>query len=303
MDEILKKLSVCIEKQAAIEGLNSTAISFIKFFKSYDKTQPLHTVYEPSLFIIAQGAKIVMLGNKTIEYNHSSYLISTAYLPISGSIIEAEPQKPFLSVQITFDKESIFELLQDRIQEPTSSVQTSLALSSYKVTHELLDAVMRLIDLMKTPKDIEILAPLYHKEILYRLLMNDKHAEEFRQLAYLEGNAYKVSQAISLMRENLFEPLSVAEVAKSVNMSVSSFHKYFKNMIAISPIQYRKIQRLQEAKRLILSENMDITGAAFYVGYESASQFSREYSKYFGLSPSQDIRILKQQFDLDVTQK
>ncbi len=296
MDETLIKLSTYIDQMTSHEGLHDTGIPFVKFFKSSSKDIVLHTVYEPSLFIIAQGAKIVILGDKTIKYDRSSYLTSTAYLPVSGKIIEADPQKPFLSVQIIFDMELIFELLQQITPKPQDLAHTSLALSSYKVTHEILDTLMRLVDLMKKPKDIEILAPLYHKEILYRLLMANQHPE-FRQLAYLEGNAYKVSQAISLMRSELFEPLSIQELAKSVNMSTSSFHRHFKNMIAMSPIQYRKMQRLQEAKRLMISENMDVSGAAFYVGYESISQFSREYSKYFGLPPSQDIKILKQQLN------
>ncbi|MDD2357552.1 MAG: AraC family transcriptional regulator [Thiovulaceae bacterium] len=294
---MLEKLSTFIENKTAQEGLNSTVIPFVKLFKSSDKTPVLNTVYEPSLFIIAQGAKIVMLGNNTIEYDRSSYLISTMHLPVSGKIIEAQPHKPFLSVQVTFDMELIFELLGQRIQKPINPLQTTLAISSYHVRDQLLDAVIRLVELIQTPDDIEILAPLYHKEILYMLLMNDKHAEEFRQLACLEGNAYKISQAISMMRANLFEPLSVLELANSVNMSISTFHKHFKTMIAMSPMQYRKVQRLQEAKRLMVSENMDVSGAAFYVGYESVSQFSREYSKYFGLSPSQDMKILRQRLN------
>ena len=297
MDNTLIRLSSYINKKATQEGINDTPIPFVKFFKSTSKNILLHTVYEPSLFIITQGAKIVILGTKTIEYDSSSYLTSTSYLPVSGKITKADFTKPFLSIQITFDIELIFELLQQIVQEPQESIKISCALSSYQVTHGLLEILMRLIDLMESPEDIEVLAPLYHKEILYRLLKTNNHPE-FRQLAYLEGNAYKVSQVISLMRADMFEPLSVCELAKSVNMSTSAFHKHFKNMIAMSPIQYRKVQRLHEAKRLMISENLDVSGAAFYVGYESVSQFSREYSKYFGLSPSRDIKILKQQFNV-----
>ena len=166
---------------------------------------------------------------------------------------------------------------------------TNFSASIYPLTENLIDVVLRLVKLLETPEDIEVLSKIYFKEILYRLLVTKQNIE-LLQLVFIESNAYKISKAISFMNKKLYETFLIEDIAKSVNMSESSFYKHFKTVTGISPLQYSKKIKLQEARRLMTLENMDITGAAFYVGYESTSQFSREYSSYFGTPPSRHIK-------------
>ena len=288
----VNKLLTFLEEQKLEEGINQTIIPSLRIFKSSNVTQLLHTVYEPSLFVIVQGRKIVSISRKNIEYDSSKYLCSSSFLPVSGKITKASKEEPFLSLQIVFSFEQIFAALESFIIKPQEKSDTSLALCSYTLRENLLDVVTRLTFLLKEEKDIAALEGLYLKEILYRLLISDNNMV-LRQLAYIEGNAYKISTSISFINNNLCEYLAIEELAKSINMSVSSFHKHFKALISVSPLQYIKIQRLHKAKKLMLSSNMDITGACYHVGYQSASQFSREYSKYFGITPSLDIKNIK----------
>ena len=289
-----QELISIIKNQHFKDGLNDTIIPSLKVFYSSRTTQKLPVIYEPALFVILQGEKIVFIDKKAIKYDSSSYLISSTFMPISGQITEACKDKPFLSLQITFTMKQILEAVEYFIIKPQKTNDTRLAISSYTISDNLFEPVSRFVSLLKTPNDITALAPLYLKEILYRLLISHNNIE-LKQLAYIEGNAYKISQAISFINENLFKNISIEEIATNINMSVSSFHKHFKIITAISPLQFIKKQRLQKAKNLMLIENMDITGASYYVGYQSVSQFSREYSDYFGLNPSNDIKNFKQQ--------
>lgn len=289
-----QELISIIENQHFKEGLNDTIIPSLKVFYSSNTTEKLPTIYEPALFVILQGEKIVFIDNKAIKYDSASYLISSSFMPVSGQITQASKEKPFLSLQITFTIEQILEAIEYFIVTPQKTIDTKLAISSYDISDDLFEPISRFVLLLKKSNDIAALSPLYLKEILYRLLISHNNLE-LRQFAYIEGNAYKISQAISFINENLFENISIEEITNNINMSVSSFHKHFKIITAVSPLQYIKKQRLQKAKNLMLIENMDITGASYYVGYQSISQFSREYSDYFGLNPSSDIKNFKKQ--------
>lgn len=291
MKDLLEELKNLVLKESLIEGINTTNIPSMIIFKSSNITKELQTVYEPSLFVILQGAKIVTIGKKIITYDNSSFLISSTYLPISGRIVKASENEPFLSFKISFTLEEIFEAIKE-FSITLDKNKSSLALCSYKINEELLDTVFRLFKLSKKGKDIETLLKMYKKELLYHLLITNKTIE-LLQLSFIEGNAYKISKAISFMNKDLYESLSIEEIAKRVNMSVSNFFKYFKTFTALTPLQYRKIQKLQEARRLMITQNMDISGAAFQVGYLSNSQFSREYTSYFGINPSLDIKNIK----------
>lgn len=246
------------------------------------------------LFVILQGEKIVSIGEKVITYNNTSFLISSTYLPISGKIIKATQNEPFLSLKISFTLEEIFDAIKE-FSITMNKDKSSFALSSYKLNEELLDIVFRLFKLSKEGKETEILTKIYKKEILYYLLFVNKTIE-LLQLSFIEGNTYKISKAINLINKDLHEHLSIEDIAKEINMSVSSFFKYFKTFTALSPLQYRKIRKLQEARRLMITQNMDISGAAFQVGYLSTSQFSREYTSYFGINPSVDIKNFKKEW-------
>jgi len=295
MDNLFENLLHLIQMQSLKEGINHTLIPSVNIFKSSNTTQTLQTIYEPSLFIIIQGKKLVTINNQTIEYDSSSYLISSSFLPVSGKITQASENKPFLSLQIIFNLKQIFETIEQFSIKAKKTTHTKLAMSSYNITENLLDATYRLVNLLKNPEDINVLSDLYLKEILYRLLISNNNTE-LKQLAFAEGNAYKVYQTILYINDNLFDLIFIEDLAKSVNMSISSFHKHFKTITSVSPLKYIKIQRLQKAKSLMVSENMDITGASFSVGYQSPSQFSREYTSYFGISPSLDIKNIKQQW-------
>lgn len=289
-----QELISIVENQHFKEGLNDTIIPSLKVFYSSNTTEKLPTIYEPALFVILQGEKIVFIDNKAIKYDSASYLISSSFMPVSGQITQASKEKPFLSLQITFTIEQILEAIEYFIVTPQKTIDTKLAISSYDISNDLFEPISRFVLLLKKSNDIAALSHLYLKEILYRLLISHNNLE-LRQFAYIEGNAYKISQAISFINENLFENISIEKIANNINMSVSSFHKHFKIITAVSPLQYIKKQRLQKAKNLMLIENMDITGASYYVGYQSISQFSREYSDYFGLNPSSDIKNFKKQ--------
>ena len=292
MSNLRQKLIDIVQNEATHEGINTTRIPYVQLFKASNVTQMLHMVYEPALFVIVQGAKIVMLGNHTYRYDPLSYLVSSVHLPVSGQIVEASNTCPFLSIQITFSTEQIYEIIEQshdlRLEETNDA---SLALCQEPIAEEILEVIYRQLSLFNTPKDIEILAPLYHKELLYRILQLNS-TTILRQYASLESNASRISKVIRFMQNDLFEPIHIQTLADVAKMSVSSFHKYFKDVTSMSPIQYRKQNRLQEARRLMMAKQLDVSSAAFEVGYESPSQFSREYSRLFGLSPKADIKRL-----------
>ena len=198
----------------------------------------------------------------------------------------------FLSIQIVLSQEDIFQALEEFSMNINKIDTTNFSASTYKLDDNLKNCVLRLMTLSQKPQDIEILSKIYLKEILYRLLVSNQNIE-LQQLAFIESNSYKISKAISFINQNLHETFLMDDIAKSVNMSISSFHKHFKTITGISPLQYAKKLKLLEAKRLMTLENMDIEGAAFYVGYQSTSQFSREYSSYFGMAPGKHKKLLK----------
>jgi AraC-like DNA-binding protein len=291
MDE-LSQLRQIVQKMNLDEGINKTNIPFVKVFKSLNSGEVLHTVYEPSLFIILQGSKTVMVGDKIFEYDSSSYFISSTFLAVSGKIIQATKKEPFISIQIVFSQEQIFQALEEFSLNLKKIDSTNFCASTYSLDDDLKSSILRLIKLTQTPKDIDILSKIYLKEILYRLLVSNQNIE-LQQLAFIESKSYKISKAISFINQNLHETFLMDDIAKSVNMSISSFHKHFKTITGLSPLRYSKKLKLLEAKRLMTLENMDIEGAAFYVGYQSTSQFSREYSSYFGMAPGKHVRSLR----------
>lgn len=292
MDE-LSQLKQIVEKIPLDEGINKTNIPFVKIFKSSNNGELLHSVYEPSLFIILQGSKIVMVSDRTFKYDKTSYFISSTFLAVSGKTLQASEKEPFLSIQITFSQEQIFQAIEEFSLHLSNSNTTNFSASTYSLDNDLKNCILRLMKLTQTPNDIEVLSKIYLKEILYRLLVSNQNIE-LQQFAFIESNSYKISRAISFINQNLHEIFLMDDIAKSVNMSISSFHKHFKAITGISPLQYAKKLKLQEAKRLMIFENMDIEGAAFYVGYQSTSQFSREYSSYFGIPPAKHIKSIKQ---------
>jgi AraC-like DNA-binding protein len=292
----LRELADLLQKEAQHEGLNETSIVNVKLFKASSITEALHTVYEPSLFIIAQGAKIVILGATTYRYDASSYLVSSMNLPISGQIVEASLSKPFLSMQLCFTPEYIFDLASQMNSLKKETIQTPLAMSVHRVSEALIDAALRLAKLFQNAEDSSILAPLIIKEILYRLLQGECGVI-LRQFVLYGSNANRIAQSIELITKDISEPLHVGLLSQKVGMSVSAFHKHFKHVTAMSPIQYQKQLRLQKARELLFTKTHEVGEVAFNVGYESPSQFSREYARFFGFSPQKDLMKFKMEIN------
>lgn len=288
----LKNLIALIEKHTSSDGINPTAIPSLKLVRASEKTEPLRAIYEPSLLFIAQGSKIVMLSNKTFQYDSETYLVASVHLPITGTIIKATPEEPYLCVQFSFEQEIIFDILRESGNAFGQKSTSGLGLQVNKTTFELLDVVLRLVRLLDSPKDVQFLLPLITREILYRLLQNDASGL-LKQFAILGTHAHSISKSIQYINNNYSVQLRVEDLANEVNMSPSAFYSYFKKVTTMSPIQYQKQLRLMEARRLLLTKSMDAADVAFHVGYTSPSQFNREYKRMYGLPPISDTKRIK----------
>ena len=271
----------------------TTAIPGLSLFRHVEPNE-MHTgMYEPSICMVAQGAKRVMLGDDTFVYDAHHYLITSVHLPTFVQIVEASRERPYLGLMLKLDQRMISQLMVDSNLPPPRPQQSSRGMATGEVTLSLLTAFGRLIDLLDEPKDIPILAPIIQREIIYRLLVGDQGAR-LRQIASVGSQSQQIARAIDWLKGNFTSPLRIDDLATQVNMSTSTFHHHFRSVTAMSPLQYQKWLRLNEARRLMLAENQDATTAAFQVGYESPSQFSREYGRLFGAPPLRDITTLRQ---------
>jgi AraC-like DNA-binding protein len=269
-----------------------TAIPELSFFRRDEPTQPASAMYEPSICLTTQGAKRVLLGDDTYVYDAHHFLITSVDLPTVVQIVEASPEKPFLGLILIIDQREISQLMVDSNLPPPRAQQSSRGMATGEVTLPLLTAFQRLIELLDEPKDIPILAPIIQREIFYRLLVGDQ-GTRLRQMASAGSQSQQIARAIYWLKGNFTRPLRIDDLATQVNMSTSTFHHHFRAVTAMSPLQYQKWLRLNEARRLMLTENQDAAAAAFQVGYESPSQFSREYGRLFGNSPLRDITSLR----------
>jgi len=270
----------------------STAIPGLTLLQA-DGVSPcsVQTVYSPMVCVIAQGRKRVVIGNITLEYDAASYLISSVHLPVSGSVTEASPDRPYFALSLALDPKALAAFLLDLPPEQRDpGPSRGIAVSRY--APELLEAFVRLLRLLDRPEDIAPLAPLLIREIHYRLLTGD-HADMLRAVAMQESRTAQISRAIDWIRQNFASPLHIDTLARLADMSPASLHRHFKAITAMSPLQYQKQLRLQEARHFLLSRNDDAAAAGFAVGYGSPSQFSREYHRLFGAPPRQDIDRLR----------
>ncbi len=293
MEAALEDLKKSIARWTDIGEQRETAIPSLALFRREEPTEPMCGMYEPSLCLVAQGAKRVQLGDDTYVYDEQHYLITSVHLPTVVQIIEASPEKPYLGLRLTLDQRAISQMMVDSNLPPPRPHQSSRGMATGEVTLPLLSAVQRLVDLLAEPKDIPILAPIIEREIIYRLLVGDQ-GTRLRQIASAGSQSHQIARAINWLQDNYTQPLRIDDLARQVNMSTSTFHHHFRALTAMSPLQYQKRLRLNEARRLMLAEPVDATTAAFQVGYESASQFSREYSRLFGAPPLRDINSLRQ---------
>jgi AraC-like DNA-binding protein len=285
------QLASVVGRHVETDGFHETAVPGLALYRASFTSQHDATVYEPSLCVVVQGAKEVLVGGEAYQYDPSHSLLVSVDLPAISRVVEASIRSPCLVVRIALNLAVIGELLAETKSTVASqNAKRGLALASLEP--QLLDAVGRLVELLDSPQDIRPLAPLINREITYRLLAGP-HGARLRQIASAGAPAYRVSQAILWLKSHFTESVSVEALAKRVGLSPSSLHQHFKNITAMSPLQYQKQLRLQEARRLLFGESLDAADAAYRVGYESPSQFSREYRRMFGATPRKDVAAIK----------
>jgi AraC-like DNA-binding protein len=260
----------------------------VALYKDGAAPQPVSGVYQPMMALILSGAKEIAIGDRRLRYDPASYFIATVELPASGCVKLDQPNEQYLAVSLDLDSDRLASVLSEA-DVPSPTAEPAFAVNP--VTSELLDAWLRLLRLLDAPQDIAVLAPLCEREILYRLLRGPQGAI-VRQIARADSRLSQVRRAIALIRDQFDRPLRVEALAEEANMSPASLHRHFRTATAMSPLQYQKSLRLQEARRLILA-GRDVAAAGFAVGYESASQFSREYARLFGSPPSRDAKSTK----------
>lgn len=289
----IAELARIIDQWTEGDGVTATAIPRLSMARASKVTEPMHGMHQPSLCVIAQGSKQVMLGDRIYVYGPSHHLVVTVDVPVVGQVIEASSDEPYLGLKLELDASVIAELLLAMGVPDEDGRPERLGMALNPSAPELIDAVLRLARLLDSPRDIAVLAPMAEREILYRLLLGNQ-APLLRQIAIGDSSTRQVSRAIGWIKQNFRRPFSIEAVAIEARMSTSSLHAHFKDVTGLSPLQYQKQLRLQEARRLILSQSLDAAVAGHSVGYDSPSQFSREYSRLFGAPPLKDIQRLKQ---------
>ncbi|MBT2722627.1 AraC family transcriptional regulator [Bacillus sp. ISL-46] len=290
------ELTKIIEGHIGQDGSHMTAIPSLFFSRYSNETGPNYGVYKPSLCIVVQGMKEVLLSQERFQYGPADYLVASVKLPITGQVTEASFQVPYLALKIEFTASQILEVLRESEMGVDKKENAKRGMYVSKIEPFLLDAVTRLARLLDNPKDIPVLAPLIMKEIIYRVLQGE-HGGMLKQIAIEGSSANQISDVIEYIMNNYGKSFKIEELAEIANMSVSSLHRHFKEVTAMSPIQFQKQLRLQEARSLLLSESADAADVAFRVGYDSPSQFSREYSRMFGLPPKEDIKRLRENYN------
>ncbi|MGK5045740.1 AraC family transcriptional regulator N-terminal domain-containing protein [Janthinobacterium sp. GB4P2] len=292
------EIATLISRHAPRNGDYTTAIGNLTFHRQSSVTESLFHAARPSVAIIAQGAKDVTLGSETFHYSRMQYLLTSVDLPVQVCVAEASVDKPHLCVVLGIDIADVAALLDSESVGESAAQQKILpatrGISVSDVSDELLDAMLRLVRLLDKPGEIATLAPLIRRELTYRLL-NGPVGARLRHMALASSQSHQVGQAIDWIKHNYCEPLRIEQLAGMANMSMSSLHHHFKAITAMTPLQYQKLLRLQEARRLMLVEQIDAGTAGYRVGYASESQFSREYSRQFGRAPMRDVGQVRAQ--------
>jgi AraC-like DNA-binding protein len=290
----MAKLSRLLAAYAPHDGsfeLRIPGVHASRFSRS--NTGCFHALRLPSLCIVAQGAKTTIVGQEVYEYDASRMIVFSVALPVASQITQASHSEPYLAFKLDLDPHKIAELVLKVYPQGLPPVQERSAVYITSADASMVNAATRLVECLGQPGDAELLAPLVLDEILIRLLRSPIGVR-VAQMGFAESSVHRVAKAISWLRDNFSQPMKVEDLAGLVHMSVSSFHEHFKSVTSMSPLHYQKVLRLQEARRLMLSTMMDGDTASQRVGYVSASQFSREYSRFFGNAPTRDIARLRQ---------
>jgi len=284
-------LAARIARWTVNEDIIETPIPGLTIYRFDAPTQKTSYMLSPSVCLIGQGRKRVTLGEDHYDYDANHFLITSVDLPIVANITEASPERPYFGLTLELDLRMIAQQILDSQMPSASASPDRRAMAVSKVYGPLLDAFHRLLDLLEKPEDIPALAPLIRQEVSYRLLMSEQGAR-LRQITSTESHSYQIARTIDWLKANFQQSFRVEDLARKAGLSASAFHNHFRSMTAMSPLQFQKRLRLNEARRLMLTERMDASSAAFEVGYESPSQFSREYSRHFGAPPARDIKSL-----------
>lgn len=268
----------------------------VSLWSSHRPTRPTHVVYEPMLYFTLQGTKRMTVGDHQLDHLPGTFLLASVDVPVVCTVIDCTSAQPYLGLALTLDPANVAALLvdlppgPDPVLDPAQDVLARMTVSP--TTRAMADALLRLVTLAETPDEVPVLAPMIQRELLYRVLQSD-HGAMLRQLARADSRLSQIKRAVKWIRAHLAEPLPVETLAGVASMSVSSFHRHFKAVTGLSPLAYHKQMRLQEARRRLLVEPGAVASVAFSVGYESASQFSREYARQFGLPPARDAARLR----------
>lgn len=289
-----EKLAWIIGDRIDRPGDFGTPIEGLGFFRREHPSPPVVCMVEPSIILVARGEKQLWVGGEGYPYDPSRFLITSLNLPANSEVLAASPEQPCLGLTLKLDVRMLAELAAQGGLSPVRDKSVVGGVGIGTVTDALLASFERLLALLEEPDAIAILAPLIKREIHYRLLMSDQ-ASRLRQITAVDGQGYRIAKAIDWLKLNYTSALRVDELAAQVQMSAATFHHHFRQLTAMSPLQYQKWLRLNEARRLMLNEHKDVSTAAFKVGYESPSQFSREYSRLFGVPPKRDITVLRGQ--------
>ena len=265
----------------------------LTLFRVSTPTEPVYGISESSFCVIAQGAKHVMLGEDRFRYDPNHYLINTVGLPTISQVDVASSEQPYLGLRLILEPAVVTSTMVEAglVHRQNDSGVKAIAVSA--LDPDLLNACLRLVRLLQMPEQYGVLGPLVIREIVYRLLIGEQ-AHCMRHLTTIRGEAHRIVKAVKKLREDFAKPLRIEDVAREIGMSVSGFHAHFKAVTAMSPLQFQKRLRLQEARRLMLTESLDAAEAGFQVGYDDASHFSREYKRLFGDPPLRDIHVLRE---------
>lgn len=285
-------LAKSISHYAKEDGHHLTEIPSLSLTRTSHKTEPMHGFYSTSICIIAQGAKKVLLDQDSYFYTPADYLVASVDLPVVAQVIEGSSEAPYLAVKLDIEPNEILNVLRETQTNTNKKECAQRGIYVSQLDSSLLNAIIRLIQLLDTPEDIPVLAPLIKKEIIYRILQG-QYGERLKQLAIEGSSTHQINAVIRHIIENFEKSFKIEELAEIANMSVSSLYRHFTEVTAMSPIQFQKQLRLQKARSLLLSESNNAADIAFLVGYESPSQFSREYSRMFGRPPKEDIKHLE----------
>lgn len=277
-----------IKRYAPTDGSHSSAITSLHFTRTSYREGPVYAVQGPALCIIVQGAKTFKVAESSYYYDPFHYLVVSLDLPYIGQIMEADPQSPLLCMSLQIEPELIFDIMKDT-SPAISEIDSHRGMFVGEITLPLLDACCRLVRLLDTPEDIPALSALTIREIFYRILQAEQ-GDFLKQIGISGSYTRKIAEITGMIKEAFDKPLDIERLAQAANMSVASLYRHFKQVTAMSPLQYQKQIRLQEARRLLMSSQINAADAGFQVGYESPSQFSREYARMFGLPPKSDAK-------------